>query len=438
MKEVEKSGFGSVLGGSLGLILLPLLLVADTWWATRHGWPLRAAGAFRLFYLLSLASIVLVGFSWLIRPIRRWIAAHAAQLWLLSGGTIIGLLLGDLAVIPLVSPRAPFHLRTPDAVYSFNPNSVRSLPGVVGEAASTINSDGIRGPELPAKSEAYRILCIGGGATEGLYLDDDECWPAQLMQQLNQGAGKPVWVGNAGVIDFSSGHHLRFVRDSAEPAEVDCIVIMAGVNDLMRLLLGLDQGEGTPPIWFRSALVDLLKEIWLVHLGHGVLADYTGDDLIFKKRYGREIQAPTNGDGEEIGPSDFDAALQAYAARLRDLVAVAKARGQRVVLVSEPALWDFDLSPQAKSRLRFARTVDPREWNMMRADALREEMDRYNDELQKVAEEQDVEFVDASAKMSGLERYFYDDFDLSEAGAAMLAKLVAEQVQSKPLESNAE
>jgi len=425
MNKSASTSFGRAVWGSLGLVILPLLLIADTWWAERTGWSLQAAGAFRLFYLLSLASVVVVAFTLLVGPIRRWIASRAVQLWLLSGGTLVGLLLGDAAVIPLVSPRAPFHLRTPGAVYQFNPNSVRSLPGVVGEASSTINSAGIRGPELPAETSSYRILCIGGGSTEGLYLDDDECWPHQLMTQLNRPDGNPVWVGNAGAIDFATGHHLRFLRDSALAGQMDCVIVMPGVNDLMRLLLGLDMGKGTPPLWFRSSVVDLLKEIWLVHLGHGVLADFTGDDLIFKKRYGREINEPAAG-------IDLDAAVEAYAQRLRELVAVAKERGLRVVLVSEPALWDFDLSPQAKSRLRFARTVDPRQWELLRADALREEMDRYNDAVEKVANEYGVEFVDASAQMSGLERYFYDDFDLSEAGAAMLAKLIAEKVQVPP------
>ena len=106
------------------------------------------------------------------------------------------------------------------------------MPGIEGESRFTVNSLGIRGPELPPREAAYRILCVGGSTTECLYLDDTESWPHLLMEMLSQQRYRqPVWVGNIGMSGYSTVHHLKFLSEDDLRKQIDCVLFMVGAND---------------------------------------------------------------------------------------------------------------------------------------------------------------------------------------------------------------
>jgi len=103
------------------------------------------------------------------------------------------------------------------------------------------------------------------------------------------------------------------------------------------------------------------------------------------------------------------------------------------VLVTQPVLWDDFLSEQGIRRLNIAR-VHPleREWEYLNAPNLAEDIDRYNEELVKVAEETGTEYFDAAIDMSGAVKYFYDDYHFNEAGCAKFAELFADWFVEHP------
>lgn len=406
-----------VLLGLLGLVLLPMLMLADTAWAVQSGWPLAAAGTFGALLLLAVLACLLAVLCLASRRYRGWLGRRAPQLWLLSLSTLAAWLVVDRSVPYLVS-RPAFHLRPPHARYVYDPDPF-SMPGVWGEAHYTTNSDGVRGPEMPADDETYRILCVGSSATEGYYLDDEEAWPRLLCHQLNDSPLAPVWVGSAASADLASGHHLRFLRESPLVDQVDCIVLMQGATDVMRLAFGLDPGDVLPPYWLRSETIELVKEIWHVRLNRGIVVDTTGERLRLLQS-GRPAPQPAE-------PPDVEAALADFARRIRAMHEVAAARGVRLVLVTQPVLWADDLSPHGSRRLRFARVFPiRRRWQFLSPENLRQLIDGYNQTLTQVAAETQTPLINAAAHLTGHQDYFYDDYHLNEQGAVQLADLLAE------------
>jgi hypothetical protein len=59
------------------------------------------------------------------------------------------------------------------------------LPGISGDSRFDVDSDGIRGDEMP-RGDAYRILAVGGSTTECLYLDQEEALAAPARAQAGR------------------------------------------------------------------------------------------------------------------------------------------------------------------------------------------------------------------------------------------------------------
>ena len=398
------------------------LVLVDWAWARFQGWSGRGEGPWRLLVWPALAFVLLLLFASLLATFRGWLGRHARQLWLTSGAFLTGLFIAEqgLRWTPCWSP---FHGRPPSVRYHFEPDFI-VLPGVRGAATSSINSWGLRGSEPPPRSSAYRIICLGGSTTEGCYLDDSETWPAQFQQRWKRTDGA-VWVASAGVSDFESGHHLRWLESSPLVSQVDCVVVLVGVNDLVRRLLGFGSGSPAPPRLLQLGTLDLLKQIWNVRLGHGLLIDAEGGRLTGIRR-DRPIEPPPSGWQLESG-------VEEYGRRLTQMCEVARRRGVRLVFVTEPVLWDDYLGEESLARMWLARMKpEPRDWEILRPGRLRESMDLYNLELLKVCRQQHVEVLDAAAPLSGIDSYFYDDYHLSEQGCAVLGKLLADYFATHP------
>lgn len=401
-----------------------------------RGWQFQWAGNYRVFVYLGILFLVAEILLLLVPRARGWIASRAARLASLGVSILFASIVGSL-VLPWIYPTTDFHLRPPGARYEYDPNPF-VYHGVTGLAHSTYNSQGVRGDEMPPRGEAYRILCVGGSSTECYFLDDGESWPARLEALLNGQGRRKTWVGTAAVSEMASGHHARFIEQSKLVGEVDCLVVLVGGNDLLRLLLDLDDGNTPPPLWLGSHLMELVRvtwSAWNARLGAGFVADRTGEKLaIARKGPGTDPngQPPANPRYRER-ELDLPASLAKYAGNLRRLIDAARKRGVRVVLVTQPTLWDDLLSPQAVKRLHVARVVPyPREWDLLVPYELANLMRRYNQTLQQVCLETGAEYVDAATPMAGQEQYFHDDLHLNEKGCDHFAEILARFFEEQP------
>ncbi len=406
--------------GPAALLAVPIAAVADTWLAFRRGWQADSPMIVQAAMAAALMVAVVVLLALAIGPLRRALVFRGSQIALIVLGCVLGWGIAE-AGLRYVFRLPAFHRRSPGVVYHFKPDPFEMYKVSGEDTRTTYNALGIRGDELPEDDDTYRILAIGGSTTECLYLDDTETWPARLQQQLNSGEGARYWVGNAGHGDLATGHHLRWIRSGRLPRECDCLLLLVGVNDLMRYLLRLDDGEQPPPLWYRSGMVLLLRDFWNGKLQHGIVWDTTGEKLLGIHRRGFPI--PPWPEGEPT----WDVAIDGYQRRIRAIHEAARAAGVRVVFATQPVLWDDYLSPDAEKRLCIAR-VDPypRKWDYLTAANLRTIIDRYNEALETTCDEIQADWIDAALPLSGMEAYFYDDYHLNEDGCRAMADLVAE------------
>lgn len=413
----------------MGLGFGPGILLADTFVAARAGWNPANLGFLCIIPILAATLLLALFAMWLVPATRRILSRRAGKLALFGASATLAMVVGS-ALLDVFDPPAPFHARPPGMVYEFEPDPTK-YPGVSGVARATYNSQGVRGTEPPPRGEALRILCVGGGATECLYLDDTETWPALLGQKLGQQLNKPVWVGIAAIDEFASGHHARFLETSPLVRDIDAVIVTLGVNDLIRVLLGLEQGESAPPIWTESRLVGLIRRIWNARLGQGFVMDRDGTTL-WLRRTGPGVNREDRDKIYRLSKRDIDfsAELTAYRRRLERLVNAAHARRIRLILVTQPVMWDELLSPRAQRHLRLARLVPyPRPWELLSAARLAPLMRQFHDVVRSVAAERKVALYDAALDLSGQEKLFYDDYHLGEAGAEKLSRELSDYLR---------
>lgn len=96
------------------------------------------------------------------------------------------------------------------------------------------NSKGFRGDEFSFKKPAdiYRIVCLGGSSTYGNQLSNNETWPVQLENLLNNtGLRKNIEVINAGVGGYTTRESLINLLIRVLPLEPDMIIIYHAYND---------------------------------------------------------------------------------------------------------------------------------------------------------------------------------------------------------------
>jgi hypothetical protein len=307
------------------------------------------------------------------------------------------------------------------------------MPGTHGGTRYTINSRGVRGPELPLPEATYRILCVGNQTTECLFLDDDEAWPSRLMSYLNvQDPDHPVWVGDVGIPNYATFHHLRFLEKSDLAGEVDCVLVLMGVNDFLWYVSDgpefdpLRAEESRQPLWVRSRLLSLARGRFRSATARysPVVHDAEAENLERLRRLRRE--SPLS---EQL--PDLDVALDAFRDRVRRIVATCRARGLRVVCLTEPVLWDAGLSSQARD-LIFGGWINwRRDAGYLSLNKLREGIDAYDSALRDTCRNLDAECIDLT-RMNGHAEWFYDDCHYTVAGAGELARRVGEWFGQHP------
>jgi hypothetical protein len=91
------------------------------------------------------------------------------------------------------------------------------IPGVFGINHFRANEFGIRGAAFGDERTEYRILAVGGSATECVILDDTKAWPYLLGVDVGRTAdGRRVWVGNVGRSGATSRDnvlHLKYLGE---------------------------------------------------------------------------------------------------------------------------------------------------------------------------------------------------------------------------------
>ncbi len=93
-------------------------------------------------------------------------------------------------------------------------------------ATTTINSLGVRGAELGAKTNGeFRILAVGDSFTLGLQVADDATFSALAAKDLSQQTGRTVRLLNVGVDGYGTHAATRLAMRMAPAVEADAVLL---------------------------------------------------------------------------------------------------------------------------------------------------------------------------------------------------------------------
>ncbi len=402
-------------------------------------------------FIVSVAVIYAGGGGIVFSSIPRHRATMLGQrVFLLALGTVLGLALGE-GGLRGVAHFTPYRILPPNMTWEFKPTP-EIMPGITGVSTYTTNEVGIRGDPYEPEGR-YNFLTIGGSTTECAYLDDTEAWPYLVQEQLNRREhSPPVWVGNVGRSGHRLVEHIYALRYFVPQFNVDAVIVMVGINDIAPVWgdphypENVGDSKNVSQLLYRSfytrPLVDAAMPrpfpenlaLWnLVERGfwklyrsadNDQLNDLQIEDLAglnYDKRRAHYRSAPFQV-GEVPG---LPAALDLYEGNLLTLIRTARAQDIRLILTTQPVIWNDHLSPEAEQLLWYGMTPPP-EHSRYTPAALARAMDQFNERLLAVCRTTDTECIDLAAAINGDERYFYDDVHFNELGAQTVAKLLVE------------
>jgi lysophospholipase L1-like esterase len=347
--------------------------------------------------------------------------------------------------------------------YLWPPNYSRTFvlaPGIIHGVAPggriQINSRGIRGSEWSRnRSQEYRILAVGGSTTESLYLDDAHTWPALLEAAMPQTTdNRHVWVGNVGRAGFNTRDHLGFMQLVAHQYDVDTIVMLVGGNDMIHRLMQHDKYDphftedkaryrswlyqrfAILPVsieardrWFfkRTALWRLAKRVQ-----EAVVQPDSSPGAVVRDAEGRwlaKVRTARRQASLVDTPPLLDSGLAEYARNIRGIVAEARRRATRLVLLTQPSIWSERMPASDQALLWWGWRPDGVYYT---TGVLATAMASYNRRLLETCMLLAVECIDLAARVPRTSEFFFDDIHFTDAGARRVAAELAAELRSRP------
>jgi lysophospholipase L1-like esterase len=292
------------------------------------------------------------------------------------------------------------------------------------------NALGLRGPDYPADPQQFiKIFAVGGSTTACVTLTDGKTWPDVLGKLLDAGAGKGVWINNAGIDGHSTFGHQVLLESHLRKYPADFIVFLIGVNDVGRddlndydtrlLERGLSWRNRMVAASELLSTAQVLRRAWRAHdtgLNHAFDMDLT--------RLERGAETPEQFDAQL--QRHRDGHLVRYRQRVELLLETTSRLGARPVLVTQPALYGVGRDPTTGVDLGPLRWKDD---NGPTAALKWAELDLYNDVLRDLARRQGVVLIDAARSMPKDSKYYFDWIHYSNEGAALMAQIVQEGLQ---------
>ncbi len=368
---------------------------------------------------------------------------RGARLWLMR---LLACGLGTLAAFAIleVSLRVldPFTLRVHGNRISLPTNEVSVIQNdKIDKVDKTItvtrNSIGFRGPDPPAGFDnELTIIAVGGSTTECYYLTDGATWPEQLAANLENNF-EPMWLNNAGLDGHSTYGHMMLLESYVKPMRPKVVLFLIGINDVGNESLTVY--DGMPHV--------LPKRTTLQNIGVFLTDTYVTAQYFDTIRRG--IQAKQKGlvhadmshaqlkllaeDKVEFSKAERNSLLDehkskylgGYQRRVLELIETTRKSGAMPVLITQPALYGFGKDEPTEvdlGEIAVGAVNGETQWAIL---------EQYNDVTRSVGREQDVLVIDLAAEMPKNSDLYYDFLHFSNAGAKVVAKIMAKRLTPK-------
>ncbi len=328
------------------------------------------------------------------------------------------------------------------------------LPGVSGPSVFRIDRLGFRSTERPP-APLLSVLALGGSTTECLYLDQSETWPALLQERLRATRDPTVWVANAGRSGRTTRDHVLQLRQLlVQPPRFDLLLLLAGTNDLASWLAG-QAPDPTPPGESPELLARAFDVLPLARTPGGPHRRTALWNLLdaAHERFSRPPGMPQVEDEAaaiyatwrahrrtaatriERLP-DGTAALHAFECQLAAIAELCQTLGVKLVLLTQPALWDERLPVELEGRLWMGGVGDYQAQPgcaYYSAGALARGLALFDERMRRFAAARGLPCLDLARAIGSDPRCFYDDVHFSEAGARAAAEFLARELVDRRL-----
>lgn len=399
----------------------------------------------RLIFLVPAAAYALVAAVCLMR--RRW-ALLLLVLTVLGAAVLLG---GELALRALKPPFISNLPRQPGVQYVHRGDWLPGNPP--GRCTVSFNQLGLRGPPITAEElrrKDVRIICIGGSTTENYYSDDAESWPWLLMQKIDGTGGKSAYVGNAGTAGTITAHHLVMIEQYRHMDLFNWVVILCGINDMgglrdnarpdianapwnVRAANAADETffkqayRNTGVYWRRFELYGVMRNL-LIKLGYdnSNARQYMDGRGYWFSDLRTHRQELLKSEGRDDIPANFEADLELYRAKLREIIAACRARGLNLVFMTQPTMYEENIDP-ALDALCWQRAKGA----TFTSGALARMMRRINDSLMEICAQEGVDCIDLDRRVPKNTEAFWDDCHFNINGNRIVADVLAEYFREK-------
>lgn len=301
----------------------------------------------------------------------------------------------------------------------------RNVPGTSFEKWR-INALGFRGEAVPvAKPSGHlRVACVGTSETFGLHEREGGEWPARLGRLLRERGLANAEVINASALALNRASRWRYVEKYVLPLRPDVLVLYWNVLSDATYHApspGADDVAATPgaPAWAqapRSRVLPKLRRAARQVVPDGIWRRYRAWSTARALRRAESAVLRGARPLDAVPP----AAVSAFDAHLRVLVAAVRERGIVPLLATYPTLGT--MANRDRDRLE---ALEERVWHLELSDAgMIQAAATLNEVVRRVARELGVPLVDAEAAVPKDREHLADYLHYTDAGAARVAEAV--------------
>jgi lysophospholipase L1-like esterase len=285
----------------------------------------------------------------------------------------------------------------------------------------TKNSLGFRGPEL-TDSVKTKIICIGGSTTECFYLNDGKDWPNVLGDKFSND-NKNIWLNNAGMDGQSSFGHLKLLKKHIIPLKPDYIILMCGLNDM-----SLDT-----PARFDESKPSFLQKIYntfelpstIRNIIRAGKAKEAGLNHQFFENLNSAETFEMSDSSIEIRLKKEQKYILGYEKRIGEIISLCKKNKIKLIFVSQSILFSDETDLFTNVYLGNLKTGDINGKTRSYISKM------YNRSTYKVATQNNLPFINLTARLPKDSRFFYDGYHFTNDGAEIAAGIIYDEIQSK-------
>ncbi len=299
----------------------------------------------------------------------------------------------------------------------FGPRTDWQIPNKPNPETAHFNAQGFRTHDVlgPKPPDELRIVALGGSTTEDVWNDAGIHWPLVAEETLHEAGRDEVGIYIGAMSAYTAAHSLVRLELDVLQYQPDLVLVLHNINDLMVVYYAGSQGRPVDPNYkvkyTRKSLTGVIDDSDVVV--SRLLAFIRGR----LERLSPKAPIPT------LEHYDLETGRCIFERNLKSIVAVARAHGSEVVLVTMPV---------ARSTARFEDTAALARGGLLDSfpthDRFLADFDRYNETIRQVGKELGVKVIDAANLVASEDRYFADIVHTTTEGVRAMGGAVGSKL----------